>query len=424
MSRLRRLKERRKNRIKATSCGLALALVMGSAQGLGTYALFTDVEDVPSDIALSTGDVDVEVSTDNHFTDVQPGKEIKMPVTITNNGTLNQNIKLDLDISDAIESNLTHNFKFDDVTLNEDLVMYNDAGLFVLAPGGSITGSINITVDKSMSNELQNSLAGKVQNVNLTVKSTQVNKDKTLVNNGFYDVAIQKNTISLAQREIITIATGEKAYVTGGNGNSFKKLYVPVNVKGTDNEFELSATVSSKTGEIEYNATHYKDAVYGDYILIQPKKANGSIEFKGVVNITITVTVKKDGNIIESYDLECNTTLKNAGNDCTGGHPDHGVGGKCHGEIVYDGHETTLSIPEEGESEQELPEVTPPVEGENQPPQDLELPDVGQKPEEDVDKPQAPEEIPEEVEPPKEEVVIPSQPEIIPPSKEDIEIEE
>ena len=55
MSRLRRLKKlRRKNRIKATACGLALALVIGSAQGLGTYALFTDVEDASSNLAIST----------------------------------------------------------------------------------------------------------------------------------------------------------------------------------------------------------------------------------------------------------------------------------------------------------------------------------------------------------------------------------
>ena len=53
MSRLSKIKRKRKrkNRIKATSYGLVLALAVGSAQGLGTYALFTDTENVPSDIA-------------------------------------------------------------------------------------------------------------------------------------------------------------------------------------------------------------------------------------------------------------------------------------------------------------------------------------------------------------------------------------
>ena len=61
-SRLKRLKNiRRKNKIKNNFCCLTLALAMGISQGIGTYALFTDNENVSSDISLSTGDVDVEV---------------------------------------------------------------------------------------------------------------------------------------------------------------------------------------------------------------------------------------------------------------------------------------------------------------------------------------------------------------------------
>lgn len=425
MSRLRRLKQnRRKNTIKTTMASLALVLAIGSTQVIGTYALFTDTVDVPSDLSISTGDVDVKVGEGLDFTDVQPGDEIEIPVTITNQGTLNQNISLKLDISDKITKHLTkREFVFDGITINDDGVMYNNEELFVLAPRSSITGSINITVSAKMDKEEQNSLAGKPQNVNLIIESTQVNKDNNLVNNGFCDVAIQENTISVAQREIITIATGEKAHFTGKHGNSFKNSYIPVNVKGTNNEFELSATVSSGSNSVEYDAKHYKYR-NEDYILIQPKKENDSIEFKGVVNITITVTVKKDGTVIESYNLKCNVTITDAGNDCD--RTDHPTDGneKCHVDIVNTGHKTILNILEEGEAEPESPEVTPPTEGENQPPQDTELPDVEQKPEEDVDKPQATEEKSEEIKLPKEEVVTPSKPDIIAPSKEEIEIQE
>lgn len=341
MSRLRRLKEKT---IKTTMASLALVLAIGSTQTMGTYALFKDTVDVTDNLTISTGDVDVEISEGLDLTDVQPGDVIKIPVKIINKGTLNQNISLDLSISDEIKSYLKTEPDFGDINI-KDGVMYNDTKLFVLSPGSSITGSINITVHK-MDKEVQNSLAGKAQNVNLSVKSTQTNKANHLVNNGFYDVAIQKNTIRVAQREIITINTGEKAYFTGGKGNSFEKLYVPVNVKGTNNEFELSATVSSATGTVKYEAKYYK---YGDkdYILIQPI-GNKPMEFKGVVNITIKVDVKKDGNLIESYELKCNATLKNAGNDCDdANHPDHGVNGKCHGEVVYDGHKTIVYIVEE-----------------------------------------------------------------------------
>ena len=78
---------------------------MGISQGIGTYALFTDNENVPSDISLSTGDVDVEVNPVGDFTDTELNLSnyIEMPIKITNNGTLNQNIRLSLSTSEDIE---------------------------------------------------------------------------------------------------------------------------------------------------------------------------------------------------------------------------------------------------------------------------------------------------------------------------------
>lgn len=419
MSRLKSLKEKiRKKTIKTTMVSLALALAIGSTQIMGTYALFTDVEDMASDLSISTGDIDVEVSKGLDFTDVQPGQKIEIPVTITNKGTLKQNISLKLDISDQIKSYLEPEpFDFGDINV-KDGVMYNDTKLFVLSPGSSITGSINIIVSSGIDKEVQNSLAGKPLNLNLAIESAQVNKDNTLVKNGFRDVAIQKNTISLAQREIITISTGKNAHFTGKHGNTFTNSYVPVEIKGTDNKFELSAKVSSGNNSREYDAKHYKYRDE-DYILIQPKNQNGSIEFQGVVNITITVKVISGTNE-ESYDLECNVTITNAGNNCDRtDHPTDG-GEMCHVDIVTNGHRTIMNILEEGEAEPESSDVIPPTGDENQPTQDIELPGVEQKPEEDVDKPQ----VPEEIKPPKEEVVVPSKPDIIEPSKEEIEIQE
>ncbi len=373
MSRFRRLKDRRrKNRIKATSYGLVLALAVGSAQGLGTYALFTDTENVPSDIALSTGDVDVKINPGTDFTDVKPGDVRDMPLEITNNGTLNQNIKLDLLISDAIREHIIGEFMFDGITINKDNgVMYNNGELFVLAPGSSINGSIKITV-KDMNKEEQNKLAGNKQSVNLTVKSTQISDNKNEVfndgfydevtqtntitvaereiitiatgknahytgkhgkisdnknevfNDGFYDEVTQTNTITVAEREIITIATGKNAHYTGKHGKFFNKLYIPVNVKANEIEgkiIELSAIAQESDKTINYGATYYKDKDK-HYILIQDE--NG-IKFKGNVNITINVVIKdKAGNQIDSYQLKCNVYLDNAGNSCKGegeGHP-------------------------------------------------------------------------------------------------------
>ncbi|WP_455537592.1 hypothetical protein [Terrisporobacter sp.] len=340
MSRLKKLK----NKVKTTFCCLTLAFIMGIPQGIGTYALFTDNEDVPSDISLSTGDVDVEVSEGKKFIEVEPEDKINIPIRITNNGTLNQNISLDFSISKDIEEYLIYEFVFDEITIKNG-VMYNGEKLFVLSPGKSILGEAKITVAKELKDK-QNDLCGTEKSIDIIVKSTQINKDNTLMNNGFYDVAIQKNTMSIAQKEVITIATGEKAYFTNGGGNSFKKLYIPINVKSTTGKVTLEARVVSNSGSHIYAAIYGDFPPYGDYILIQSQNKQDELPFKGVVNISIKVTV--DGE--ESYDLDCNVTLENAGNNCSDNHPDHyegtgsGNGKKCHGEVVYSGLKEIDSI--------------------------------------------------------------------------------
>ena len=204
MSRLRNLKERkRKSIMKATSYGLALTLVLGSVQGLGTYALFNDNETVSGNISLSTGDVDVKVNGGQHLKDIKPGGTRELVVEITNEGTLNQNVKLELDISDSIKKYINYNFDFKGFNVGKDGVMYNkDGELLVLAPGSRIEGVINITVNQMDENK-QNELAGKEQEIKLTVTSRQINRDKTFSTNGFYDEFTQVNTITIDKAQTI-----------------------------------------------------------------------------------------------------------------------------------------------------------------------------------------------------------------------------
>lgn len=242
MSRLERLKElRRKNRIKATTCGLALALAIGSAQGLGTYALFTDTEDVPSDLAISTGDVDVEVNDGLAFIDVQPQSNIEIPFVITNKGTLNQNVSLNLDISTEISKYLTYSIIFsNDNIIRKGEILYDGSDLFVLSPGQIINGSIQITVG-NMSSEIQKELYGKVQKINLNIKSTQINKDNTLVNNGFYDIEIQESTIMIGEENVIY---GDAVKVTPANGYA-EDSTINLKVSNTTNYIGLESVIDN-----------------------------------------------------------------------------------------------------------------------------------------------------------------------------------
>ena len=120
----------------------------------------------------------------------------------------------------------------------------------------------------------------------------------------------------------------------------------------------------------------------------------------------------KDGQNEESYDLECNVTLLNAGNNCTGDHPDHdgsGNGGKCHGEVVYSGHKDVLNIYEELETELKSPLIIESLKQEV----------------ENIVEPNVVESQKEEVEEPKDEIIeIPRQPEVIESLKENEDIQE
>lgn len=423
MSKLRKLKkEKRKNRIKATSCALALALAIQSAQGLGTYALFTDSEDVASNLAISTGDVDVEVVGGNSsFQNVRPGSTHSYQYIITNQGTLRQQLKLGIDIPtivtdstlnsalDYLKSNISYSVDFgikpptegdsaaipvpdnevggsvnkiDNIKLSEEKILKSnsDENIFILEPGQQITVNATITIpqmyldsdnDGVMDYNIQNAL-NSIGNIQLDVKieARQISYNiNQFTDYGFYDVAVHSSNMTIEQKEIITIATGEKAYFTNGSGNSFKKLYIPVNIKSTTSTVTLEATVVStgngnKPVTATYEAEYGNYPPYGDYILITAGDKQTQLPFKGVVNITIKVTVN-DGTKEEIYYLECNVTLLDAGNNCSEDHPDHGDsgnGGKCHGEVVYSGHQAVLNITQEGEAELESPEVVEPSE--------------------------------------------------------------
>lgn len=241
MSRFRRLKDRRrKNRIKATSYGLALALAVGSAQGLCTYALFTDTEKVPSDLAISTGDVDVEIDKKSfNYDDVKPNAELKHEFKITNSGTLNQNIKLGLivpsgeipkEIYDCINSykvEFTTNedgnpgiVSIDNLKLGISELKVNDGSgdLFILSPGQSITCNVTIKMN-TIDQEKQIRLSGQTLEMDLNVQAIQLDKNN-IIDKGFYDIDIQNNSLTIGEANILQSGDALKvtpAEILGGD---------------------------------------------------------------------------------------------------------------------------------------------------------------------------------------------------------------
>ena len=259
MGRLRRLKKGN-DKIKATACGLALALVIGSTQGLGTYALFTDTEDVASNLAISTGDVDVDILRESFIeTNVQPESVYTYDFEIKNLGTLNQNISIELtDItSNKIYSYInSYNIVFDkgideidNLKLGKQELKANGKA-YILKPGETITCNAKITM-KSI--EDQDSLIGSTLNMKLNIEATQLN-ERDNIEKGFYDIDIVQNTLTIGKSNIISHGNGMKYAGNGGNNDfieiSFNDTYSYTKLEGiqileTKGQFEIDkATVS------------------------------------------------------------------------------------------------------------------------------------------------------------------------------------
>ena len=449
MSRLRNLKDRNKKIImKATSYGLALALVLGSAQVLGTYALFTDTETIPSEISLSTGDVDVKVNEGRGIENIQPGQGDRLYVEITNQGTLNQNIKLEIN-SDIMEY-LDYSFDFSKTIESEGSedpivyepyevkngVIYNkgENTLFVLAPGSSIDFFINVSV-KKIKPEQENELVGKAHNINLTVTSSQItSNNKEFFGKGFIDTDTQKNTITIAQSQIITVATGKNAHYINGNGNKYESVYVPLNVNGLTeidkNKLKITAEVN---GRLDKYSASYIDLGQFKYLKIEPLKkgdkvstesSGNNVAFQDLLNITLKISIEGK---VEEYEQYFWIGQANAGiggpRGCDGvGHPIGEKDKRCQIQVVNPGHKHNATL-EERPIQEEI-EVPNNQEIINPPKEEVEVPNnpeiVEPPKEEEIEVPNNP----EVVEPPKEEEIeVPNNPEAIEPPKENEELQ-
>ncbi len=424
MSRFIRLEER-KNRIKATSCALALALVIGSAQSLGTYALFTDTEDLASNIAISTGDVDIEITEGKdgfHETDVQPSKTINYQFKVTNNGTLRQNLELKLDTNTIpnelkeIISYIDYNIKFKDGNFIKGLesgefknVINTDGSLLILNPGESITLTAEVIISKNMPNTTQIKLQGKVIPLNFKVKATQINESGTSISTGFYDICEQNNDLIIGA---LILQAGDAIKITPADdidkakdltieffsGNNYIGLRDIVDIL----DGGLSTNLSSKNIKSVGQSGAFKDCKFTvndskGIKLLSPIYGNNILQDFGKGHY-IDIQVDYGKGIYRVYRIDFRAIPKT---DTTGNR-------LAQAQVT----DVTKDYPTMSKDNIILEDIVlqeKPVE-----------PEVVEPPKEEVEEPNQPEII----EPPKEEVVVPSQTDIIEPSKEEIEIQE
>lgn len=431
MSRLKKLKERKiKNKIKATSCGLALALLIGSVQGLGTYALFTDNVDV-SKLAISTGDVDV--SAGEGFKDdlIDKNNIITKSFKIKNQGTLRQKLQLGLITNTSISEEalkninynltMTHgeknikpiNLNFYEIKQMEPIDLeYEHGGKVILKPGEIIDCTATISLKNgSRSNQEKVNIE-----FNLNILASQIGYKK---HKGFIGIHNQNNNFLIKKSNLEDLETNldvEFEYDDDNDGCShenkeryeieieipgerkFRNLEI---IKGTG-QFKSIETCSKETDKDEFDIIKKPE---GEFIL-----GDGGIGTEYSDSQKLFVKIEFTTGEIETWEIKFryrNNKLQ--------------------------AYYTVVNVEREGVEVPSEPEVVEPQKEEVEKPS---KPEIVEPPKEEVEKPSEPEIVeppkeevevpsePEVVEPPKEEIVVPTQPDIIAPPKEETEIQE
>lgn len=460
MSRLRRLKERKsKNRIRVASCGLLLALAVGSVQGLGTYTLFTDSKDVSSELAISTGDVDVEINS-NFFehTNVQPNEEYRQTFNITNKGTLRQNINLSLTpngttdlykyiesykidfgvietptiIQELSEGTIVINTNLDKInmktsTMNEvgqnivdisnlkltgsENLNQSNGELFILNPGETITFNTTVKIS-DMTAEEQDLFYNQSLDLNLNIESIQLG-DKNIANKGFFDIEVKKDRFTIGKKNIIDSEKNEIVVNRYGDGDetiridfsALKDIGVTNNISLVeDNGVIQSGGVFDgiKNEAVGYQNRNYfyiNEDIYENKNgwKLSEKFDNGNYVKIKFVYPDVTKEVKFDFRRIGEGASTGNKRLQSM----------YTI------EKIYDTVKEQIGELPQDENEIVIPEV---VESPNEEVEKPSEPDVVEPPKEEIEVPTDPEVI----EPAKEEVEIPSEPEVVEPPKEEI----
>lgn len=448
MSRLRRLKERKiKNRIKAAPCGLALALVIGSAQSLGTYALFSDTEDIINKIDISTGDIDVRVNEgfnhewsdedDDYYNDNDDDDSIRVKVhdlEIYNDGTLNQNISLSLisDISQYIDRYelvfKEYNNKIIetiDLSTSTKELRHNDKELVTLNSGDYINAEVFLTFNEEKIDDLVDDGNSIKIDMGVNILATQINKKNLIEKQGFSDLERQINSITITDYEDENIiSTGA---IKVNPANYIKDNWMTIAFKG-HGKFTGLGDIIEGFDNIKKHTLIEQNGAFKNSQLINTGKEYKLDPVNGLaLNDSFT-----ENYIILEYEYDKNTDGNNdyykrykisfkLSNQLDGKGNRLAIGKvelMDQGTILNTLDET--SIEEQIKIDEELiePEIVEPLKEEVEVPSE---PEVVEPPKEEVEAPSEP----EVVEPPKvEETVVPSQPDIIAPPKEEIEIQE
>ena len=436
MSRLRRLKQRRRKQfIKTTMSSLALILVIGTVQSTTTYAWFTDKELIDNDLSITMGKLDVKIEEGVNVENLQLDQISEKKFKIENIGGLDQKIKLKFSKSKShtLEpENLKYiDYKLDIETSKGDKVSINksnnsevellnsDGSRLILEDGDYLDCKSTINIKNGITLEQKKLLSEKIINFDITVLASQVNYIGGVVDNneiGFTDKDSQDNLVKIG-----------KIY-------SYEDLTPNLDVKFDDERKEIEINIPN---EYENNKKLYLVSVdrlegTGEFTGIEVEKENGKpdvdeddfdiVKISGAkfdkdkigqcfsdeqkLRVLLTFKGKYYGETITVEEVwEIKFRVKN---------------NKLEAYYVVLNREKFIEKVEPPKEEAEVPSKPEKVEP---PKEEIEVPSKPDKVEPPKEEIEVPSES-EKVEPPKEEVEVPNEPEVVDPPKEEIEIQD
>ena len=436
MSRLRRLKQRRRKQfIKTTMSSLALILVIGTVQSTTTYAWFTDKELIDNDLSITMGKLDVKIEEGVNVENLQLDQISEKKFKIENIGGLDQKIKLKFSKSKShtLEpENLKYiDYKLDIETSKGDKVSINksnnsevellnsDGSRLILEDGDYLDCKSTINIKNGITLEQKKLLSEKIINFDITVLASQVNYIGGVVDNneiGFTDKDSQDNLVKIG-----------KIY-------SYEDLTPNLDVKFDDERKEIEINIPK-----EYENNKKLDLVSvdrlegtGEFTGIEVEKENGKpdvdeddfdiVKISGAkfdkdkigqcfsdeqkLRVLLTFKGKYYGETITVEEVwEIKFRVKN---------------NKLEAYYVVLNREKFIEKVEPPKEEAEVPSKPEKVEP---PKEEIEVPSKPDKVEPPKEEIEVPSES-EKVEPPKEEVEVPNEPEVVDPPKEEIEIQD
>ncbi|MGL6106252.1 TasA family protein [Romboutsia sp.] len=418
MSRLRRLKERkRKQFIKTVMTSLVLTLSIGCGSTMTTYAWFTDKETVENDLVITMGELDVNITEGFNISELNRNDEAYKTFSISNDGTLKQHISMKLDgINKDIEKYINYKIVFNNEAiqpingeelLNGDHInlKYDNGTLVVLNPTETLTATAYITISKDMPKDLINSFVENALTFDLKVIATQVNNENIILDWGFSDIAIQKNSLQFEQITTPELPQEKNIDVQLVADEETVKIFIN-GIKEINNKDISKIEVIGGTGEFKENIEIKHD---NDNIVFIQKNPAGNFNITNTEfddSNTLNLKFSMNDGTYKEIKFRFRIKYKNANNYELEGYY----------EVISSGKVDISSEPEIVEppkEEVEIPNkpeiVEPPKEEEPNKPETVEPPKEEEPSEPEIVEPPS---EPEIVEPPKdEEAIISNKPE-------------